>query len=104
MELMPRPIRTAPGARFRMLSELRVAVYKAKPETTIAMNIDSSVVSTSYAMGIGRLNASMPMKCMDQMPMPMAKAPPSSQEAAAAPVEAAMREGGARRVRAGGIA
>ena len=34
----------------------------------------------------------MPMKCIDQMPMPIAKAPPRSQETAAAPVEAVRRE------------
>jgi hypothetical protein len=34
----------------------------------------------------------MPMKCIDQMPRPMANAPPSSHEAAAAPAEAVMRD------------
>jgi hypothetical protein len=30
-------------------------------------------------MGIGRRKASMPMKCIDQMPVPMDTAPPASQ-------------------------
>lgn len=34
---------------------------------------------------MGRLKASMPTKCMDQMPRPMAQAPPNSQKRAAAP-------------------
>ena len=34
----------------------------------------------------------MPMKCMDQMPMPIANAPPMSHAAADAPREAVMRE------------
>jgi hypothetical protein len=32
------------------------------------------------------------MKCIDQMPVPIAKAPPSSHATAAVPDEAAMRE------------
>jgi hypothetical protein len=36
-------------------------------------------------MRIGSENASMPTKCMDQMPAPMAKAPPSSHRRAARP-------------------
>ena len=33
----------------------------------------------------------MPMKCIDQMPVPMENAPPSSQSFAARPFEAVMR-------------
>ena len=42
-------------------------------------------------MGIGRLKASIPMKCMDQMPMPIENAPPISQSWAERPLEAVMR-------------
>ncbi|MNS84465.1 hypothetical protein D3C72_1182940 [compost metagenome] len=43
-------------------------------------------------MGMGRVNASMPTKCMDQMPMPMANAPPASQYfAAGSPLAALTR-------------
>ncbi|MNQ64030.1 hypothetical protein D3C85_784340 [compost metagenome] len=43
-------------------------------------------------MGMGRLKASMPTKCMDQIPMPMANAPPASQyRAAGSPCEARTR-------------
>jgi len=34
---------------------------------------------TSYPVGIGRRKASMPMKCVDQMPAPIDIAPPASQ-------------------------
>ncbi len=89
---MPRPISTPPAASRRQLRELRVTVSKAKPETTIAISIEAMVIPMSYAIGTGRLKASMPMKCIDQMPIPMANAPPRSQDTAAAPVDAVMRE------------
>ena len=50
----------------------------ATPEVTIAIARDKSVVGTSYRRGIGNEKASMPMKCMDQMPIPIANAPPRS--------------------------
>jgi hypothetical protein len=43
-------------------------------------------------MAIGRLNAIMPMKCMDQMPVPIENAPPRSHRRAGKPFEAEMRE------------
>src|SRR6476646_7498570 len=92
MEQMPRPIRTPPAARRGKLRELRVTASSAKPETAIAISIEPSVMAMSYDMAMGSRNASMPMKCIDQMPMPIAKAPPSSQETAAAPEEAMMRD------------
>jgi len=48
-------------------------------ETMIAMNSDSSVMGRSYATGTGRWKASIPMKCIDQMPLPMDTAPAISQ-------------------------
>src|SRR5262245_4432077 len=41
---------------------------------------------------MGRLSASIPMKCMDQMPVPMETAPPASHARAAAPLEAVILE------------
>ena len=45
----------------------------------MAMNSEVTVVGMSYASAIGSEKASMPTKCIDQMPLPMAKAPPPSQ-------------------------
>jgi hypothetical protein len=48
-------------------------------EVTIAMINDSSVMGRSKATFIGRWNDSMPMKCIDQMPVPIDIAPATSQ-------------------------
>ncbi len=40
---------------------------------------EATVVCKSYDIAIGSLNASMPTKCIDQMPVPIAMAPPASQ-------------------------
>ncbi|MCY1373894.1 hypothetical protein D9M69_611950 [compost metagenome] len=37
------------------------------------------------------MNASMPIKCIDQMPMPMATAPPAVHKCTARPLAVAMR-------------
>ena len=55
------------------------AMPKAKPEIMIAMSSEARVVGMSYARAMGSEEASMPMKYIDQMPVPMATAPPESQ-------------------------
>ena len=40
---------------------------------------------------MGRLNASIPRKCIDQMPTPIEKAPPTSHARALFPLDAVMR-------------
>jgi hypothetical protein len=45
----------------------------------MAMNSEAMVVGMSYARAMGSEKASMPMKCIDQIPLPIASAPPTSQ-------------------------
>src|SRR5688572_16203924 len=76
---MPIPTSVALTVSVAALSTERRTVYSANPETTTAISSESSVIGRSNAIGMGSSNASMPMKCMDQMPAPMAKAPQTSQ-------------------------
>jgi hypothetical protein len=39
-----------------------------------------------------KVSASMPMKCIDQMPVPMAIPPPTNQAVAATPLDAVIRD------------
>ena len=48
----------------------------------IAITSVPIVLATSYASEMGSENASMPMKCIDQIPPPIAIAPPPSQRRA----------------------
>ena len=63
----------------------------ANVETTIAMSIDSSVTPRSYAISIGSISASMPTKCIAQIPMPIATPPPTSHAGAACLLATRMR-------------
>lgn len=76
---MPAPISRAPAINRDQGSSSLQTIHSAKAEQPMAMTSDSRVSGRSYPMGIGRLNASMPTKCMAQMPMPMAVAPPANQ-------------------------
>src|SRR4051812_1799463 len=78
MAEMPRPRRMAPRLRCGKLICGLFAMPKAKPEMTMAMSSEARVVGMSYARAIGSEKASMPMKCIDQMPLPIASAPPMS--------------------------
>ena len=50
----------------------------ANPDTAIAITSEAIVIGMSYDRRIGSERASIPMKCMDQMPHPMATAPPKA--------------------------
>src|SRR3954468_2037088 len=78
MAQMPRPMATAPRARRVSVICGGLAMESAKPEMAMAIASDARVVPTSYDSEIGRENASMPTKCIDQMPQPIATAPPVS--------------------------
>jgi hypothetical protein len=79
MAEMPAPRRTGPTGRCEKLIRGLFAMPKAKPEIMIAMSSEARVVGMSYARAMGSEEASMRMKCIDQMPVPMATAPPESQ-------------------------
>jgi hypothetical protein len=79
MPAMPIPMIPAAIASAVRVSVGRVTVCSAKPEMMTAMSNDAAVIGRSKAIGIGRCSASIPMKCIDQMPVPMAQAPPISQ-------------------------
>ncbi len=79
MAEMPPPSSSAPAERCTKLIRGLFAILKANAEVIIAMNSEVIVVGMSYARAIGSEKASMPMKCIDQMPQPMASAPPLSQ-------------------------
>ena len=61
------------------------------PVTPIATTSESAVRLTSKLTGIGMMNASMAMKCIDQMPPPMAIAAMASQPPRAQPWDARTR-------------
>ena len=68
----------APRLRREKLIRGLFAMPKAKPEMMMAMSSEARVVGMSYARAMGSEKASMPMKCIDQMPLPIASAPPMS--------------------------
>src|ERR1700678_4003264 len=79
MAEMPPPSSNAPAERWTKLIRGRLAMPKANAEVTIAMNSEVTVVGKSYESAIGSEKASMPIKCIDQMPQPIASEPPLSQ-------------------------
>ncbi len=70
----------------------RLAIESAKTETKMAITSDAMVIVMSYESGIGSEKASMPMKCIDQIPQPMAAPPPRTQMRAEWPLARATRE------------
>ncbi len=75
---MAGPIQSALTAKPARLTERRLTTVKANAEATMATRTESSTSHTPYAIGRARWNASMPTKCMLQMPTPMATEPPAS--------------------------
>jgi hypothetical protein len=85
MAEIPPPSNSAPSERWKMLIRGVFAIARASAEVIIAMNSEVTVVGMSYARAMGSEKASMPMKCIDQIPLPMASAPPSSHSRDSAP-------------------
>src|SRR5579872_7477747 len=73
---------------------VRRAAMMAKPTavTSMAIASDSSVIGTLQPIGTGKENASMPMKCIDQIPPPIAVAAATIQPMRAQPVDDQMRD------------
>src|SRR4030081_655696 len=91
MAEMPAPMTSDPLARrarplFGWLGSLR-----AKPELKKGRHSEAMVGVRSYESGMGRDKASIPMKCIDQMPVPIDMAPPASHSCAEEPVARATR-------------
>ena len=82
MQQMPAPIASDPAARRRTESEPRLATASAIADTATAAIHESNVRNLVYPSAMGNENASMPTKCMDQMPVPMATEPPIHQDRA----------------------
>jgi hypothetical protein len=59
----------------------RLVRYSANQDAATAISSDRTVIGTSYDIGIGVRSASMPIKCIDQIPLPMEAAPPANQKA-----------------------
>jgi hypothetical protein len=73
---MPAPMRTAlADRRLRPGSSGLLIVVRAMPLASIPGIIDKTVPTGSYVIPQGSENASMPTKCIDQMPPPMLIAP-----------------------------
>ncbi len=79
MAQMPVPISRAPPAKRRQPKRAPPAMPMAHPEVSMATPSETKVVVTLYRSTMGSEKAIMPMKCIDQMPMPMAIAPPTRQ-------------------------
>src|SRR5580692_4882856 len=78
MALMPAPMIVAENDSWTMLISGLLATDSANPEMAMAMTREAIVRPRSYVRGIGSEKASMPMKCIDQMPQPIASAPPTT--------------------------
>src|SRR5665213_2035201 len=91
MPAMAIPMITAAITRSRWRTNGRTAIHSANAAAPIANTIDAATYQRSYATSIGSVSASMPTKCMLQMPTPIASATPSSHSARARPVLAKMR-------------
>ena len=65
--------------------------WKPTAVTAIATPSDSTVSPRSKLTGTGRVNASIAMKCIDQMPPPIATAATPSQPARDQPRDARIR-------------
>src|SRR6185437_1806064 len=79
MPQMPAPMMTELTASRRRDRSRRLEIASANKEVSIPMSRDARLISMLYRSGIATEKASMPMKCIDQMPMPIEAAPPSSQ-------------------------
>ncbi len=78
MMAMPDPISTPPPPKRSQGEVARPAMVRPSPVIRIEISTESRVAKTSYWMVTGRLTASMPMKCIAQMPPPMVMAAPAS--------------------------
>ncbi len=75
-----------PPARAGAATSGRLTTQSARAEARIATTTESVRSGTSYAIAIpGMRKASMPTKCMLQMPKPMAREPPPSHATRARP-------------------
>jgi hypothetical protein len=88
---MPAPISSALSARRMRPRSARLTCHSARPEAAIGSNSESIVIGVSKAISIGSWKASMPTKCMAQMPEPMAIAPPTVQASMARPLDSVTR-------------
>src|SRR5688500_4028570 len=73
---MAKPNITPPHIIVTLVNDLALSRYKANPDATIATTIENPVHNGEYIMGMPIINASIPIKCMDQIPAPIAKEPP----------------------------
>jgi hypothetical protein len=73
---MPEPRNRALSGNVALPNLRELTMASAVAVKVIAMTADMAVSRTSYLKGIGRITASMAMKCMDQMPPPI-PSPPS---------------------------
>ena len=80
---MPLPINSALTVNTFHAALPRRIAESASAALATAGTSEKSVVGTSYASGTPRWKASMPTKCIDQMPMPIANAPEISHTRAA---------------------
>ena len=92
MLAIPAPSRTALTVSRRQSSVGSLATRSANAEIAIAIPSDVTVMGRLYVSRIGRESASMPMKCIDQIPTPMTTAPPVIQAIAAVPRAFATRD------------
>src|SRR6202521_5749116 len=76
---MANPNSELPERSLPRLKVPRLVTYRANPDAATAIRRDRPVIGMSYDTVIGMRNESMPMKCIDQMPDPMAAAPPNNQ-------------------------
>ena len=77
MLAMPAPMINAPNANCHAGKRGWFTSHNAKPLDSTAINSDSAVIPRSKPRANGKRNASMPMKCIDHTPTPIAMAPPA---------------------------
>ena len=78
MVLIPSPTSTPPTISCHELREVREIIDNASPLTIITGRAEKYVVWRSYVTLRGRMSASIPIKCMAHIPIPMATAPATS--------------------------
>ena len=78
MALMPAPMIAAEKDSCTRLISGLLATESANPEMAMAITREATVRPRSYVRGIGSENANIPMKCIDQIPQPIASAPPTT--------------------------
>ena len=88
---MPAPVVVAAIARRRRGSSGALATVSATAQTAVAAHHESSVSPGASPMAIGSENASMPKKCIDQMPVPRTTDPPNHQRRASVRLPLCMR-------------